>query len=189
MYTLEKGIPETQLRKWLQARRQELPSFDDNRIDYHHAEIAPIIMCTMAWGGKVLLAKRVEHPNRDASGKWSTINGYIDKIRTPQSQTKKEVLKETGVRVNPDQIRVANSYIMRNPEERRAYLIYPTLITFQKRPQIQLDWEHEEYRWIARQDIEPLAERGELDILEDLPRHIDAALALRFGGKPKSQAL
>ncbi|HWT55448.1 MAG TPA: hypothetical protein VN031_00260, partial [Candidatus Microsaccharimonas sp.] len=71
----------------------------------------------------------------------------------------------------------------------RAYLIYPTLITFQKRPQIQLDWEHEEYRWIARQDIEPLAERGELDILEDLPRHIDAALALRFGGKPKSQAL
>lgn len=169
MYTIDPGIPEAELPGWLRAAAKKYGAFNDGRVDYTEADIAPTVMCTVSCGDEILLAKR-GFGLADAEGKWSTINGFIDEIKPVAKQAAQEVREELGLKITPAQVTVRPSYTLSNPQEKRRYIIFPCLITLAKKPIIKLDREHTEFVWISRSELESY------DILDDLPHAIDAAL-------------
>jgi hypothetical protein len=74
--------------------------------------------------------------------------------------------------VTPD-IKVGKSYTLRNPKEKRSYIVFPCLIMFKEKPNIKLDREHTDFAWIKRRELESY------EILDDLVYAVDSALALQ----------
>lgn len=127
-------------------------------------------MCTLVFSGKILLAKR-GYGLADAEGVWSTINGFIDEDKSITAFAIQEVLEEIGLKIKPQQVKVADSYTLSNPQEKRNYIVFPCLIKLTSKPTIKLDREHTTYTWIERQELE------HYETLDDLPYAVDAALA------------
>jgi len=171
VYETSAGIPESRLSAWLKDAAKKYGTFNDGRVDYTNADSAPVVMCTIYCQDKILLAKRGTGL-ADAEGYWSTINGFIDEDKPVKQIAAQEFMEELGLDVDPKSVKVASSYTVQNPKERRSYIVFPCLVVLDKRPKIKLDWEHTDSVWIDRHELESY------HILEDLPRVIDAALAL-----------
>jgi ADP-ribose pyrophosphatase YjhB (NUDIX family) len=170
-FTIESGIDENQLAAWLEEAGEKFGTFDDGRVDYTNADVAPIVMCTVVCGDEILLVKR-GHGLADANGYWSTVNGFIDEIKPVAKQAQQEVLEELGLNVQPDQIKVAPSYTLANPKEKRRYIVFACLVTLAgPKPDITLNEENTDFAWIKRAELESYR------TLDDLPYSIDTALA------------
>ncbi len=87
-------------------------------------------------------------------------------------QDKQEIKEELAIEVNEGMIKVAPSYTLSNPKEKRKYIVSPCLIAFNSEPTIKLDAENTDFVWISREELESY------HILEDLPYAIDSALKL-----------
>src|SRR5665213_1647328 len=92
-YKISKGILETELADWLRQASKKLGTFNDGRVNYTNAEIAPIVMCTVVWGNQLLLVKR-GFGLADAEGYWSTVNGFIDEVKPVKKQAQQEIKEE-----------------------------------------------------------------------------------------------
>lgn len=170
-YQISSGIPEPELATWLKNGAAKFGTFDDGRINYKNADIAPIVMCTVVYKDKLLLVKR-GYGLADAEDYWSTVNGFIDEIKPVKQQAKQEIKEELNLAVSEDIIKVAPSYTLSNSKEKRTYIVFPCLITLSIKPTIELDSENTELAWITREELESH------HILEDLPYAIDSALNL-----------
>lgn len=170
-YKIRPGIPESELPAWLDEAAQRYGIFADGRIDYTNASLAPAVMCTLKSGDEILLAKRGQGL-ADANGYWSLINGFIDENRPVAEIAANEFKEETGLIINPADIKIAPSYTMESQHEKRAYIIFPCLAVIDGKPAIKLDREHTAYAWIKREELE------NYHILDDLPVVVDAALGL-----------
>jgi NADH pyrophosphatase NudC (nudix superfamily) len=169
-YKVSKGIAEDELDRWLKDAAIKYGTFDDGRVNYAKADIAPVVMCTVTYKDKILLAKR-SHGLADAEGYWSTINGFIDEVKPVIKQVAQEVKEELGLKVLASNIKVGKSYTMSNPKEKRSYIVFPCLVKLDEEPKIVLDYEHTEYAWIDRKDL------NKYEMLDDLPLVIDSALS------------
>lgn len=169
-YKISKGLNETELESWLKDALKKYGIYQGTAINYTHADTAPTVMCTVLCGNEILLLKR-GYGLADAEGFWSTCNGFIDEIKPVQEIAQKELKEELSLHIPAESIKVAASYTLENPAEKRAYIVFPCLITLNKKPEIILDEEHTEFRWITRSDLE------NFEILDDLPHAIDRALA------------
>lgn len=170
-YRISDGILESELSKWLAEAGQKIGKFKDGRVNYTHADIAPVVMITIAYGHEILLVKR-GYGLADAEGYWSTVNGFIDEDKPVKAIAAQELSEELGLNVSSAKIKVGKSYTMKNPKERRGYVVFPCLVKLSSKPRIVLDREHTEFTWIKRDKLESY------HILEDLPLTIDAALGL-----------
>lgn len=170
-YSLSEGISEAELEKWLKNAAEEFGTFDDGRVDYTHAHTAPTVMCTIVYNDEILLVKRGQGL-ADAEGYWSTVNGFIDEIKPVAHQARQEVGEELGLDVGLEQISVGKSYGLRGAKEKRRYIVFPCRVVLTKKPEIVLDWEHTDFAWIRRPELETY------DTLDDLPYAIDTALGL-----------
>jgi len=171
-YKIESGIKETDLPEWLQSAAKKWGIFDDKRVNYKDADIAPIVMCTMVCRDELLLVKR-GYGLADANGYWSTVNGFIDEIKPVYEQVIHEVKEELSVDINKTMIKVRESYTLKNPREKRSYIVFPCLVSLNTKPSIILDSENTEYAWTKR------AKLNEYYTLNDLPYAIDSALGIR----------
>ncbi|HVW23211.1 MAG TPA: NUDIX domain-containing protein [Candidatus Saccharimonadales bacterium] len=169
-FKIDPGLPENQLAKWLSDAKQKYGAFDDGRVDYSQADLAPIVMCTVVCGDELLLVKR-GHGLADANGVWSTVNGFIDEVKPVAEQAQQEIHEELDLRVDLQQIKVAPSYTLKNPAEKRSYIVFPCLVALAAKPVIKLNEENTDFAWLKRPELETY------DILADLPYAIDAALA------------
>jgi NADH pyrophosphatase NudC (nudix superfamily) len=170
-YTIQPGLPETKLKDWLMHAAKQFGTFKDGRVDYTKADEAPIVMCTVVYKDKILLCKR-GYGLADAEGYWSTINGFIDEIKPVKAIAAQELQEEIGIQVEAKDIKVASSYTLTNPAEKRRYIVFACLIILSTKPIVVLDHEHTDHKWIKRDELK------QFDILDDLPHAIDAALAL-----------
>ncbi len=168
-YKVSNGIPEADLAKWLTEAGKKYGKFEDGRVNYKDADIAPIVMCTVVCGKEILLVKR-GYGLADAEGLWSTVNGFIDEVKPVKDQVKQETNEELGLTLTDDQIKVGDSYTLANPKEKRVYIVFSCLVTLKSKPKIVLDSENTDYKWILRRDLE------NYEILDDLPLAIDSAL-------------
>ena len=171
-YSINAGINEADLEAWLQRAYNKNGLYRGKYVDYTHAKIAPIVMCTVIFKNKILIAKR-GYGLADAEGYWSTVNGFIDEMRPVKQIAQQEVRQELGLKVKAEQIFVATSYTLKNPKEKRTYIVFPCLVVLNKLPKIELDHEHTDYSWISRDQLE------DYEILDDLSYTVDAALALK----------
>jgi NADH pyrophosphatase NudC (nudix superfamily) len=171
-YEITTGLEESKLEAWLKNALQKYGTYQGKAVNYTDAEIAPIVMCTVVLDDKILLVKR-GYNLADAEGYWSTINGFIDEVKPVKQIARQECLEELAIDVSQDQITVGKSYTLKNPAEKRKYIVFPCLVQLEKEPTIVLDHENTEYRWISREDLESY------EILDDLPYAIDTALTLK----------
>lgn len=170
-YKITGGIDESELTKWLKAAGQKYGKFKDGRVNYTNADIAPVVMITVACNNEILLAKR-GYGLADAKGYWSTVNGFIDEDKSVTQIAVQELKEEMGVKATQKDIKVGKSYTLKSSKEERSYIVFPCLLKLDIKPQIILDREHTDYRWIARSELE------KYHILDDLPRVIDSGLKL-----------
>lgn len=171
-YTISPGIDESELKSWLEKALQKYGLYEGRGINYTHAKLAPIVMCTVVCREEILLVKR-GYGLADAEGYWSTVNGFIDEIKPVREIACQELQEELDLTVPNGDIRVGHSYTVKNPKEKRLYVVFPCLVEVPSKPDIKLDSEHTEYRWVRREEV------PRYHILEDLLHTIDAALSLK----------
>ncbi len=170
-YKITPGIEESELEHWLEEALKKYGLYEGKAVNYTHADTAPIVMCTVVCGGELLLAKR-GYGLADAEGYWSTVNGFVDEIKPVKEIAQQEAKEELGLDVSLDDIKVAKSYTLENPKEKRKYIVFACLITLKSKPEIVLDREHTDYAWTSREQLK------DYEMLDDLPYAIDTALKL-----------
>lgn len=171
-FKVTNGITETALKDWLKEALAKYGLYDGRAVNYTHADTAPIVMCTVVCGNELLLVKR-GYGLADAEGYWSTVNGFIDEIKPVKEIAQQEVKEELGLKVSLHDIKVAKSYTLENPKEKRKYIVFACLITLNTKPDIVLDREHTDYVWTTREQLKSY------EMLDDLPYAVDTALKLR----------
>ncbi len=131
----------------------KLPKFSDGRIDYSSSETAPIITVFIKYKDKILLLKR---SNKVSSyqGKWNTVSGYLDDFKSLRAKAIEEVNEELGVTKNNIlSFHLGKFYKLSDIRIHKVWLVHPVLIKLKNKPDIKLDWEHTEYRWIKKEEL------------------------------------
>ena len=101
-----------------------------------------------------LLILRRSNKVKTMKGLWAGISGIIEKNETPLTRAKIEIYEETGI--SEDKIRlIKNAAKLRihSPQyENHEWEIFPFLFEA-KNPDIKLNWENSEYKWITIDEL------------------------------------
>jgi 8-oxo-dGTP pyrophosphatase MutT (NUDIX family) len=149
-----------------------LPKFDDGRIDYTTSAVAPVVNCIVWHQDLVLLLQRSNRVGQ-GKGKWSGVDGYIDRLVPLQVIVLNELREELGIS-DTDVVRVAvaDSYESEDRQAEVKWVVFPVLVELSRVPEISLDWEHTQYSWIKPGEIH------NFDILPGQDRVLRLALDL-----------
>lgn len=101
-----------------------------------------------------LLILRRSNKVKTMKGLWAGISGIIEKNEVPLTRAKIEIYEETGI--SEDKIRLvknADKLRVHSPQyENHEWEIFPFLFEA-KNPDIKLNWENSEYRWITIDEL------------------------------------
>ncbi|MEX2192132.1 MAG: NUDIX domain-containing protein [Nitrosarchaeum sp.] len=101
-----------------------------------------------------LLILRRSNKVKTMKGLWAGISGIIEKNETPLTRAKIEIYEETGI--SEDKIRLikkAAKLRIHSPQyENHEWEIFPFLFEA-KNPDIKLNWENSEYKWITIDEL------------------------------------
>ncbi|MBN2603345.1 MAG: NUDIX domain-containing protein [Candidatus Thermoplasmatota archaeon] len=132
----------------------KLPIFSDGRIDYSNAKTAIVVTVFIKFNKKILLLKRSDKVST-YRGKWNTVAGYIDEIKPVEEKIYEELKEELGIeRENIKNLKLKQPFSFKDNKINRTWIINPALVELNKKPEIKLDWEHVEYKWINPRDID-----------------------------------
>ncbi len=131
---------------------RKLPKFSDGRIDYSNSDIAMVLTIFVEYKGKLLILKRSDKVAA-YKGKWNAVAGYLDEIKPLAEKIKEELSEELGINENIEEIKIGQFYQYFDQYINKKWLITPVLATFKKEPEIKLDWEYTEYKWIEPAEL------------------------------------
>jgi 8-oxo-dGTP pyrophosphatase MutT (NUDIX family) len=85
---------------------------------------------------------------------WAAISGIIEHNENPLDRAKREIFEETGIIENQiTLVKAASQMKIDSPQyTNHEWVIFPFLFSV-KDPQIRLNWENSEYRWIYQVDM------------------------------------
>ena len=127
---------------------KKLPKFPDGRIDYSKSDTALVITAFVKFKDKILILKR-SNKVRVYQNKWNTVAGYLDELKPVREKVLEEIREELGINKNNIfTVHFGQPYEFTDSKVNKTWIIHPFLVEFQKEPEIKLDWEHTEYRWI-----------------------------------------
>lgn len=131
-----------------------LPKFPGTeRIDYHHSNTAPVVTVFVEHGGRVLLMKR-SNKVRTYKGKWNTVAGYLDTMEPLRDQIYEELREEIGINPqNVESIKLGEKYTFTDREISLTWITYPVLVRLKRKPDIKLQEEHTQFKWIKPEEI------------------------------------
>ncbi len=164
MYSKEEKILNT-----IREFAEKLPKFQDGRIDYSNSDIAPVITVFIKYEYKILLLKR-SNKVRTYQRKWNAIAGYLDELKPIREKAIEEIQEET--QINRDNIlsfHIGETYKFIDSQINKTWIIYPVLVGLNRLPEIKLDWEHTEYKWIKPEQLK------EFDIVTNLEKSFKKA--------------
>jgi 8-oxo-dGTP pyrophosphatase MutT (NUDIX family) len=145
----------------LKELTKNLPRFEDGRIDYSNSDVAVTVTCFVKHKDSILLLKRSNRV-REGKGKWCAVTGYFDEVKSIGEKAIEEVEEELGIEKSCiARIKVGEVYKLKRAG--KLLVIYPVLVELEKKPEIRLDWEHTEYRWIEPKELEKFDIVLELD--------------------------
>jgi isopentenyldiphosphate isomerase len=145
---------EEKILKIVKDFSKKLPKFEDGRIDYSNSDTAPVITIFIKYEDKILLLKRSDKV-LTYKGKWNTVAGYIDELKSIQEKIKEEVREELGIEENNfSSIFIGESYEFKDEKINKTWIVFPVLVELKNEPEIKLDWEHTEYKWVKPEEIE-----------------------------------
>lgn len=116
-----------------------------------------VVSCLLMNKQKQILILKRSQKVRTYKGKWGVAAGYIEEDETPYETALKEIQEETGLREDDVRLfREGNIIRFTDVDENTTYHweVHPFLFFVETDKQIQIDWEHTEYRWIDPVAIE-----------------------------------
>jgi len=151
----------------MEQLHKKLPKFEDGRIDYTHSEIAPVITVLIKFEEEYLLLKRSQKV-LSYKGKWANVGGYLDEFKPAKEKAICEVEEETGIRKNQiKSIKTGKPSRYFDKLINMTWIVQPFLIELNEKPEIKIDWEHEEYKWIKIEELK------NIEIIPDLDKYFN----------------
>jgi len=146
---------EGEVHKLIQHFSTKLPHFKDGRIDYSTSDTAPVITVFITYKNTFLLLKRSKKVNTYKE-KWNTVAGYLD---DPNQTIFQKILEELSeeIDINKEQISsysFGKHYQFTDENNKKTWIVHPSLVTLIEKPEINLNWEHTEYKWITMNEIQ-----------------------------------
>lgn len=128
---------------------EDLPRFPDGRIDYTHAQSAPIVACVIEHNGKMLIAKRSESVGHNKN-RWDVITGYVDDpSKSEIEHTITELEEELGIKkTSIHDIKMIKSFDFTDEFSGIHLLVFAVLIILTDKPSIRLNHENIDFKWI-----------------------------------------
>lgn len=124
---------------------------------------AHAVSCVIRHGDKVLLLKRSDQVGT-FQGYWAAVSGFIEEGETPPQTAVKELGEETGLSLPI----VRQGKVIRVRDRDMIWWIHPFLFEADA-PEVQIDWEHTEYRWVRPEEMEGYRTvPGLMDLYRDL---------------------
>lgn len=102
-------------------------------------------------GDRILILKRSDKVGT-YQGYWACASGYIEEGETPLETAIKEIGEELSLGVDDIDL-VKEGKVILAPDGEHLWAIHPFLFKT-KNTKIELDWEHDEFRWISPDEIE-----------------------------------
>ncbi len=150
--------------------RQKLPKFSDGRINYRRSKEAPVLNVFLKYKNEILILKRSDKVLA-YKGKWNSIGGFLDEVKPVGEKVLEEITEETGTeKENIIKIKIKAIIKYEDVEINRTWLIVPVLAELKEKPEIELDWEHDEYKWIRPGEIR------KYDTIPDLDKILSSLL-------------
>jgi len=144
---------EWKILKTIEEFANKLPKFPDGRIDYSKSDTAPVITVFIKHRDSILLLKRSDKV-RTYQGKWNTVAGYLDERRPIREKILEEIKEELGISEdNILSIYLGEPYEFTDEKANKTWIVHPVLVELKNKPEIKLDWEHTEYKWIRPEEL------------------------------------
>jgi len=135
-----------------------------------------VIACFLRHDGKICLLKRSQAVG-SSPGSWHVVTGFLESGVLPLDQAILEIAEETGLVGDTVQLIEAPEPLRyERPSQGWVWIVYPFLFEAAS-ASLQLDWEHDEYRW-----IDP-AELADCDCVPWI-RDVWVALGQNLGQRP-----
>ena len=132
----------------LNSLDKDLPKRIDGSIDYTNATKAAVITIFIKYENKILILKRSDQV-LTYKGKWNTVAGYLDQVKPIMDKVYEELREEVGIsKEDINMFYLGDSYSFEDNYIEKIWIIYPILVILEKKPEIILDWEHTDYKWI-----------------------------------------
>ena len=161
---------ENDIQKILKEFNKNLPKFPDGRIDYTNSRESAVLNVFVEYEGKFLFLKRSDKVIA-YKGKWSTVVGFLDEIRPVKEKVLEELNEEAGITESHIQSIFIGNIIRREDKEiNRVWIICPVLVMLKEKPEIKMDWEHTEFKWVTKEEI------NKMDTLPNLGKVLDSVL-------------
>lgn len=145
----------------------KLPKFPDGRIDYHTSDVAPVLTVFVTYNKEILLLKRSDKV-RAYQGKWNAIAGYLDEIKPVREKVLEELREEVDISEEIiEEICLGKIERIEDKKISKTWIGQPVLVKLRTKPEIKLDWEHTEYKWIKPEELK------NFDIVESLDKSFE----------------
>lgn len=127
-----------------------------NREDAEGLVRRDVVTAFIRHGGKVLLLRRSERVG-SYRGRWAAVSGYLE-LSSPLSQALREIAEETAIPAQQLRlVREGDPLRVPAPERGTLWVVHPLLFDLTPpEPEIRLDWESAEARWVAPEEIPQL---------------------------------
>lgn len=126
-----------------------------DQVDYTHARWAPVINCVVKHKNKILLVQRSKDLNL-YPGYWNGVSGFLDDRRSLKQKVQDELQEELGIPKNKIiSIKRGEIFDQEAPKYKKSWIVHPILVEITT-DKIKLDWEAENYRWVAFSELEKL---------------------------------
>jgi len=114
-----------------------------------------VVTCILEHSGKILLFKRSNLVGT-YRGLWGGVAGYVEELEDPYDTAVKEIQQETGIDLDDlELVRKGSPIEFSDTYDGRRYdwIVYPFLFHIESKELVQIDWEHEEYRWVSPSEL------------------------------------
>lgn len=145
---------EEEIMQTVEKFAEELPKFDDGRIDYSDSDTAPVLTIFVEYEGRILLLKRSDEV-RTYKRRWNTVAGYLDEVKPPREKVLEELEEEVSItKEDISSIRFGEPLRFTDEEIDKTWISHPVLVTLEEGVEITIDWEHTEHRWINPEEMD-----------------------------------
>lgn len=128
------------------------------KLDLVNGEVALVIV---EEAGKYLVLKRSEQ--KSSPGYWTFVSGRVEEDETVEEAAVREVKEEAGL--EGEIVKHGDPYISQG--ELGFWQLHPILMKADSRD-VELNWEHSEYRWVSLDEVKGLKTLGDMKAPERL---------------------
>jgi len=111
-----------------------------------------VVTAFLSHHGRILVLRR---SNKVGSyrGRWAGISGYVERDEVPLERALKEVSEEVGLKNDEVSLVKAGRPLPALDEDIDTLFVVHPFLFFAKQSEVKLDWEHDAFRWVRRQDL------------------------------------